>query len=100
MNNSGTTSVHKISRAEAISRQSSQHSPSSSLSVSTFLKELLPVLKASPDAGRESLCSQMEKLIVGPLGATHTPALIIIDALDEYKDKQPASAICLQLWTD
>jgi len=58
-----------------------------------FRKELLPVLKANPDAGRESLCSQMEKLIVGPLGATHIPTLIIIDALDECKDEQPASAI-------
>jgi hypothetical protein len=58
-----------------------------------FRKELLPVLKANPDAGRESLCSQMEKLIVGPLKATHIPTLIIIDALDECKDEQPASAI-------
>jgi len=59
----------------------------------SFRKELLPVLKANPDAGRESLCSQMEKLIVGPLKATHIPTLIIIDALDECKDEQPASAI-------
>ena len=58
-----------------------------------FRKELLPVLKANPDAGRESLCSQMEKLIVGPLNTTHIPTLIIIDALDECKDEQPASAI-------
>ena len=59
----------------------------------SFRRELLPVLKASPDAGRESLCSQMEKLIVGPLKTTHIPTLIIIDALDECKDEQPASAI-------
>ena len=58
-----------------------------------FRKELLPVLKANPDAGRESLCLQMEKLIIGPLRATHIPTLIIIDALDECKDEQPASAI-------
>ena len=64
-----------------------------------FRKELLPVLKANPDAGRESLCSQMEKLIVRPLGATHIPTLIIIDALDERKDEQPASTTCLQLRT-
>jgi hypothetical protein len=57
-----------------------------------FRKELLQVLKACPDVGHESLCSQMEKLIVGPLKATH-PTLIIIDALDECKDEQPASAI-------
>jgi hypothetical protein len=58
-----------------------------------FRKELLPVLRANPDAGRESLCSQMEKLIIDPLKATQIPTLIIIDALDECKDEQPASAI-------
>ena len=35
----------------------------------------------------------MEKLIVGPLKAAHVPTLIIIDALDECKDEEPASAI-------
>ena len=55
--------------------------------------ELLQVLKAIPDAGRESLCSQMENLIVGPLKAARIPTLIIIDALDECKDEEPASAI-------
>jgi len=35
----------------------------------------------------------MEKLIVGPLKTTQIPTLIIIDALDECKDDQPASAI-------
>ena len=58
-----------------------------------FRKELLRVLKTRPDAGRESLCSQMEKLIVGPLKATRISTLIIIDALDECKDEEPASAI-------
>jgi hypothetical protein len=58
-----------------------------------FRKELLRVLKASPDVGRESLCSQMEKVIVGPLRATRIQTLIIIDALDECKDEEPASAI-------
>jgi len=58
-----------------------------------FRKELLQVLKARPDVGRESLFSQMEKLIVGPLKATGISTLIIIDALDECKDEEPASAI-------
>jgi len=53
----------------------------------------MQVLKAYPDVGRESLCSQMEKLIVGPLKATGTQTLIIIDALDECKDEKPSSAI-------
>ena len=35
----------------------------------------------------------MEKLIVGPLKAARIPTLIIIDALDECKDEEPASAI-------
>jgi len=58
-----------------------------------FREKLIPVLTASPDVGRESLCSQMDKLIVGPLKTTQTPTLIIIDALDECKDEEPASAI-------
>ena len=58
-----------------------------------FRAKLLKVLKANPDAGQESLCSQMERLIVGPLKATCIPTLIIIDALDECKDEEPASAI-------
>ena len=58
-----------------------------------FQEKLLQVLRASPDVRRESLCSQMQKLIVGPLETTHIPILIIIDALDECKDDEPASAI-------
>ena len=58
-----------------------------------FQRELLQVLKTDSDVGRESLCSQVEKLIVGPLKATSIPTLIIIDALDECKDEEPASAI-------
>ena len=58
-----------------------------------FREELIHVLRACPDVRQESLCSQMEKLIVGPLKTTHTPTLIIIDALDECKDEEPASAI-------
>jgi len=58
-----------------------------------FRDKLLQVLKAHPDVRQESLCSQMEKLIVDPLKATHIPTLIIIDALDECKDEEPASAI-------
>ena len=46
-----------------------------------------------PDAGRESPLSQMERLIAGPLKTTRTSTLIIIDALNECKDREPASAI-------
>ena len=58
-----------------------------------FRRKLLQVLEAHPDARQESLCSQMEKLIIGPLKAAYTQTLIIIDALDECKDEDPASAI-------
>jgi len=58
-----------------------------------FRDKILQVLKACPDVAQESLCSQMEKLIVGPLKAANIPTLIIIDALDECKDDEPASAI-------
>jgi len=58
-----------------------------------FRDKLLQVLRAHPDVARESLCSQMEKLVVNPLKASCIPTLIIIDALDECKDDEPASAI-------
>jgi len=58
-----------------------------------FREKLLPVLTASPDVEGDSLCSQMEKLIIGPLKTNQTPTLIIIDALDECEDKESASAI-------
>ena len=60
---------------------------------SQFRKQLVKVLKASPDVGRESLSSQVEKIIVRPLAETKIHTLIIIDALDECKDSEPASAL-------
>ena len=41
---------------------------------------------SSPDAGQETLCLQVEKLIVGPFQATNIKTLIVIDALDECRD--------------
>jgi hypothetical protein len=58
-----------------------------------FRQRLISALMASPDVGRESLCSQMEKLIVSPFQVTETPTLIVIDALDECRDEEPASAL-------
>ena len=43
---------------------------------SPFQQELLQVLRANPDVGQETLCSQVERLIVGPLKITHTSTLI------------------------
>jgi hypothetical protein len=59
----------------------------------TFREQLLQVLKASPGVGNQSLCSQLEKVIIGPSKITCISTLIIIDALDECKDEEPASTI-------
>ena len=58
-----------------------------------FREQLLQVLRANPGIGQDSLCNQFEKAIVGPFEATQIPTLVIIDALDECKDKEPASVI-------
>ena len=58
-----------------------------------FRQKLLPVLAANPDVTQESLTSQLEKLLIGPFQAAETPTLIVIDALDECCDKEPASAL-------
>ena len=58
-----------------------------------YREKLFQVLRANHDVEQEALSSQLEKLIVGPLKETEIPTLIIIDALDECKDKEPASAL-------
>jgi len=60
---------------------------------SPFREKLLRVLRANPGIEWDSLCSQMEKVIVGPLKVTLIRTLIIIDALDECRDEEPASVI-------
>ena len=62
-----------------------------------FREQLLRVLRANPSVAQESLCSQIEKIIVGPLKASRIRPLIIIDALDECKDEEPASALLSML---
>ena len=58
-----------------------------------YREQLLQVLRANPGIGHGSPCPQMETLIVGPFQATQVPTLIIIDALDECRDEEPASAL-------
>ena len=69
-----------------------------------FRKELLQVLEVNAGVAQESLDSQMKKIIVGPLKVSHIrpPIIIIIDALDECKDEEPASALLsvLSCYTD
>ena len=58
-----------------------------------FRNQLLQVLKANYDVEREFLSSQLEKIIVRPFKEFKIPTLIIIDALDECRDPEPASAL-------
>ena len=60
---------------------------------SLFRERLLQVLRTDPAVRQETLYTQMQKFIVGPLKVITTQILIIIDALDECKDEEPASAI-------
>ena len=62
-----------------------------------FRGELLEVLKVNPDVGRESPSSQLEKLIVRPFIATKIPTLIVIGAVDECKERAPATGIISML---
>ena len=58
-----------------------------------FRSHLVPLLRSNPDVVHESLSSQMQKLIAEPLRKTGISTVIVIDALDECKDNEPASAI-------
>jgi len=58
-----------------------------------FRVHLVPLLQSNPDVVNESLCSQMERLIVEPLQLVTISTVIVIDALDECKDEEPSSAI-------
>jgi hypothetical protein len=49
--------------------------------------------KAGPSVARNSLISQLKDLIVDPLSSTNISCVIVVDALDECVDDQPASAI-------
>ena len=59
----------------------------------TFRSALIPLLQLNPDVVHESLCRQMEKLIVEPLRSVDVPMVIVINALDECKDEEPSSVI-------
>ena len=58
-----------------------------------FRSHLLPLVRANPGIAYESLYDQMSKLIVRPLKESKISPVIIIDALDECKDEEPASAV-------
>ena len=58
-----------------------------------FRETLMEVLSSNPNVAYESLANQLESLLVLPLKSTNLSTTIIIDALDECEDNQPASAI-------
>jgi len=58
-----------------------------------FRDHLLKAIKRDPSVAHNSHISQLRHLIVDPLSATGISCIIVIDALDECVDDQPASAI-------
>ncbi|KAF9645847.1 hypothetical protein BDM02DRAFT_3262668 [Thelephora ganbajun] len=58
-----------------------------------FRSIFVPLVQSDPEIAHESLYNQMDKLIVRPLKQSHISTVIVIDALDECKDEEPASAI-------
>ena len=58
-----------------------------------FRSIFVPLVRSDPEVAHESLHGQMNRLIVQPLVKTSISTVIVIDALDECKDEEPASAI-------
>ena len=58
-----------------------------------FRSIFAPLIQLDPNIAYESLYNQMEKLIVQPLDETGISTVIVIDALDECEDEEPASVI-------
>ena len=58
-----------------------------------FQSILVPLIQLDPGMADESLYNQMDKLIIQPLTKSAISTVIVIDALDECKDEDPASAI-------
>ena len=53
----------------------------------------VPLVRSNPGIAYESLYNQLHRLIVKPLRESAISTVIVIDALDECKDEEPASAI-------
>jgi len=58
-----------------------------------FRSIFIPLAQSDPEIAYESLYNQMDKLIFQPLEKSGISTVIVIDALDECKDEEPASAI-------
>ena len=60
---------------------------------SDFRSHFVPRVRRDPGIAHGSLYNQMDKLIFDPLRKSKISTVIIIDALDECADEEPASAI-------
>jgi hypothetical protein len=58
-----------------------------------FRSHIVTSIKKDPTLAHTSLISQLENLLVNPLSTENVSCVIVIDALDECIDDQPASAI-------
>ncbi|KAF9777540.1 hypothetical protein BJ322DRAFT_1131890, partial [Thelephora terrestris] len=58
-----------------------------------FRSIFVSLVDSDPDVAHDSLSNQMDKLIVQLLKETSISTIIVIDALDECKDKESTSAI-------
>ena len=58
-----------------------------------FRSAFVSLVRSDPGIAHESLCNQMERLIVQPLMESGISTVIVIDALDECEGHEPASAI-------
>ena len=58
-----------------------------------FRSAFIQLVRSDPEVIHESLYNQLKKLIVQPLMESTISTVIVIDALDECKDEEPASAI-------
>ena len=58
-----------------------------------FQSHIIRTIKADLTIAHTSLISQLENLLIDPLSGKNVSCVIIIDALDECIDHQPASAI-------
>jgi hypothetical protein len=58
-----------------------------------FRSILVPLIQSDPGVADESLYHQMNRLIAQPLRESNVSTVIVLDALDECKDDEPASAV-------
>ncbi|RDB27717.1 hypothetical protein Hypma_003282 [Hypsizygus marmoreus] len=58
-----------------------------------FREQVVSTLRKDPDIGHNSLSNQLTSLLIIPLQKSKLSTVIVIDALDECKETEPASVI-------